>query len=108
MQDTTNILNQSLTAGALLQAGKALRAPTLESLQRLLAWRWKREAENPDCVTERPVVNGSLTVDEDGIPLFRTILWYSNIAQAMDIMLYNVALSGFLYVSNALGNGNSL
>jgi hypothetical protein len=74
------------------------RAKVKQALTQLTSWRWQWEKDNPHSVSEKPVDPAtSLTVDDDGNPLFETILWYSTIMQATEIMLYNCYLMLLLY-----------
>ncbi|KAF2233633.1 hypothetical protein EV356DRAFT_199804 [Viridothelium virens] len=76
-----------------------LRHEVPETLQKLYIWRWHWEADYGDCVYSiLPSGNITQAYDDDGHPLFDSLIWYSNLDRANDIVYYNTALILFRYV----------
>ena len=62
-------------------------------LRDLFIWRYNWERDNPNMVYEVPVDRrSSLTLNEDGNPLYPTVLYYRDFHKGRTIMLYNFAL----------------
>ena len=73
--------------------GLSFRKRLVEVLRELFLWRWDWERIHPKVASEIPVdPRYSMTVDENGIPLYQTILSYCGILQCGQLLLYNAAL----------------
>lgn len=72
---------------------KDLGSRVLDLLQRLFEWRWAWERVYGGCAYEMVTdPSSSLTLDENGGPLFPTILYYTNPILASCIAFYNAGL----------------
>lgn len=72
---------------------EALRREVPGFLPKLYEWRWRWEAERGDrAYTILPSRNITRAYDEDGCPIFESLIWYSDLGCAADIVQYNTAL----------------
>ena len=94
----------------LAEAGKGRDQTTLReslsdrllgSLRQLLHWRWEWERNHPDVAWEVPVdPRTSLSLDSDGRPMFKTVLYYRSFSVSHDIILYNCTLQMLLHLGH--------
>ena len=73
-------------------------------LGELFSWRWDWERIHPNVAHEilvDPAI--SICVDESGVALYPTIIFYSGIQQARQSLLYNTALFLLLELADDLG-----
>lgn len=92
-QAATSLVNQC----EVLSYGKRL----IDMLVELFLWRWDWERIHPKVATEVPVdLATSISVDENGIPLYETTICYCGILQAGQLLFYNAALLRVLELAN--------
>lgn len=71
----------------------ALKARIIHTLRELFLWRWWWEQENPLCAYRVPGNRlGSFSVDESGVPLFQSLIYFNHFHRGREPILYNASL----------------
>ena len=96
-------LNNLKDADEYFDRFEALRREVPELLAQLYEWRWHWEADWGNRVyTILPSRNITRAYDDNGRPLFESLIWYSDLPAATDILLYNTSLILFKYLHKVL------
>jgi hypothetical protein len=102
LEDSDRIrADQAATPSANQDEAISFRNHLVEFVGELFIWRWDWECIHPQGASEitvDPTVSSS--VDENGIPLYRTVFFYSGIHQGKQLLIYNSALLVALELAN--------
>jgi hypothetical protein len=80
-------------SGGYFKISDILLEKVIGVISQLFRWRWAWERFNPNFVFEVPVKPGThFSVDEKGLPLFKTIFFYRNFYNGRPPIYYNAAL----------------
>ena len=83
---------------------EALRYEVSDILRKLYVWRWWWEADWGDRVYNiLPSRNITQAYDDNGDPLFESLIWYTDIDRGNDIVQYNTVLMFLKLVHARLG-----
>ncbi|KAI9688060.1 MAG: hypothetical protein M1822_001565 [Bathelium mastoideum] len=82
---------------------ETLRQEVSGFIPKLYHWRWCWEAELGDCVYSIfPSRNITQAFDDEGCPVFDSLIWYADLDRANDIVHYNTALMLFKHLCGIL------
>ena len=75
----------------------ALEINLIASFRELVRWRWQWDIDNPHAAFEKSVhTSASFSIDSEG-PLFNSLLYFTSLEQATELVLYNTTLLMFVH-----------